>query len=195
MPPELPGADLLQYLSLDTPTLLRVLLGLVGIFVMVRGAAVYEAALRATAFGMGAVGTLSLLYALHHWLGITVYPEVVLIAGLVGGAVMMIMAVFAHTVTLIGVGAVAGLLLGSGISEAVFGDLRIWLLVVGPGIGSLLFPLLYQQLLKVFTPLGGGILVASAAGFPGNIYLICALWLIGATIQLFGGSSDDDDDE
>ena len=70
-------------------------------------------------------------------------------------------------------------------------------IVVATLLGALVFPWVYDQLLKVLTPAVGAVLVAWAVGHPEHLALLGGLWFVGVVLQLRGPSSgrrDDDED-
>ena len=179
----------------DTPLLLRAVVGLLGVVVWVRGAALYDFALRAGAFCGGAIGTVSLVTLAAQQLSLPLTGTVIGLLGAVGGAVVMITAVMAHRTALLAVGTVLGAVGTVAAATLLVAVIPFWAPLVGAAVGALLFPLLYKQLLKVLTPAVGAVAMAWAAGLPEDPRVLVGLWVLGSLIQVFSIGEQESDEE
>jgi len=185
-----------QQLVLDAPSLLRLLVGVVGLFILLRGAALYDVTLRASAFCMGAISTVGLLVALSTTGGLALPAEVAVLGGCVGGVMLLVIAVMAHRAALFGVGTVVGLTIAWGLGETVLTSAPVWVPAVGALVGGVVFPLFYAQFLKILTPAVGAVAIAYAIGDPSNSACLLGLWVVGVVAQVaVGGDAAVPEDE
>ena len=179
----------------DTPLLLRAVVGLLGVIVWVRGAAIYDFALRAGAFCGGAIGTVSLATLAAQQLSLPLTGTLIGVLGAVGGAVVMVTAVMAHRTAMLAVGVVLGAVGTVAAATLLVPVIPFWAPLAGAAVGALLFPLLYKQLLKVLTPAVGAVAIAWSAGLPEDPRLLLGLWVLGTLIQVFSIGEQADEDE
>ncbi|NCG19700.1 MAG: hypothetical protein GWP91_11895 [Rhodobacterales bacterium] len=177
--------------------ILRVVVGLVGGLVLVAGARWYRRTLSLTAFAVGAIGAglaankvVTLLHLAEQQM------MIVGLASAIGGATLAGMTKFAHKIALAGLGALLGLTVGGAV-VAQLAAVPPVTIVLATVLGALVFPWIYDQLLKVLTPAVGAVLVAWAVGHPEHLGLLGGLWFVGVALQIRGPSSsrrDDDED-
>lgn len=181
MSPDLSG---LAALAAESPMGLRILVGAVGGLLLIAGARVYKAGLFGSCFAAGAVGAAAALAFGATWVAALGRPEVIGLGALVSGVAVAGVAALAHRVALLAVGGVAGIVVGAGIGD-LFGGAG---LVAGPAVGALLgallFPWVFEWLLKLLTPAVGAVCVAWAAGRPDTLWLVVLLWAVGALVQV-----------
>ena len=117
---------------------------------------------------------------------------------MIAGLVLAWGARMAHRMAMLGAGAFTGLVAGAGAVQ-MFGA-PIWVAAVSLLVGALVFPWVYEQLLKLLTPGVGAACVAWAVGMVDQPVLLGGLWVFGAVVQFVGESASppaepDDDDE
>ena len=172
----------LETWTTEAPALVRVAVGVVGAIVLLWGARIYHPAVRLAAWGAGAVGAVTLLQALSPWAPELTRPMVLLVGAAVGGFAVLGVAVAAHKIALIGVGALSGAVAAASLVGPL--ALPMWAPVVGLVVGAVVLPLVFPLLLKVTTPLAGAALVAWAVARPTTLWVVAGLWLLGVVFQL-----------
>lgn len=183
-------------ITADVPLLLRVAVGLMGGLLVVAGARWYYLGLYLAAFATGAALCASLLVALSPYVALLADPMVVGTGALLSGVVLAWAAKVAHRMAMLGAGAFTGFVVGVGGIEALAAP--TWFPLLTLAVGALVFPWVYDKLLKVLTPAVGGACVAWAVGYPDQPALLGGLWVFGAVVQLVGDHAEaetDDDDE
>lgn len=186
----------LAELVVDVPMLVRVLVGLLGGLLVVAGARWLRVGLGLAAFGVGAAGVGSALAALAPTLPAAAGPSVAIPAALLGGAALLMAARLVERVAMLVAGGFTGLVVGVALASWV--GAPAWLALVGALAGALLFPWLWERLLRVVTAVAGAGMVAWAVGMPDHLGLIGGLAVFGVVVQFTAGRDadrDDDDDE
>lgn len=181
MSPDLSG---LAALSLESPMGLRILVGAVGGLLLIAGARVYKAGLFGSCFAAGAVGAAVGLAYSATWVDALGRPEVIGLGALVAGVAVAGVAALAHRVALLAVGGVAGIVLGAGVGDLIGGAGLVAGPAIGALVGALLFPWVFEWLLKLVTPAVGAVCIAWAVGRPDTLWLVLVLWLVGALVQV-----------
>ena len=175
----------LENLITDAPLLVRLVVGVLGAVVLLWGARIYKAAVAMASWGAGAIGAVALLHGLSGVAPELQEPLVLLVGAVIGGFAVMAVALVAHRLALVGIGALAGVVAaGAGAEIFAVGPLPLWAYLIGALVGGGLLPWLFPLLLRLTTPLVGAILVAWAAGWPEEPLVLAGLWLVGGLFQL-----------
>lgn len=174
--------------SHGAPPALLLMLGVLGFVLLIAGKRLYQFALHAGTFGLGAILA---IIGLHHaaaWLPAAADPMVASITAVVAGFGVMTAAVFAHTFAI----RLAGVLVGVGLSVALISlageAVPLWSPLVGAVLGGLLGPTLYEAFLGVLTAGLGATILVWATGHVDSPLWLFGLWALGAAVQTFGGS-------
>lgn len=182
-------------LVVDVPMLVRVLVGLLGGLLLVAGARWVRVGLAAAAFGIGAAAAASLLVAVVPFAPAAASPVVALPVTLIGGVALLWIARTIERLAMLVAGGFTGLVVGLGLT-AFLGVPPVFALG-GALLGALLFPWVWERLLRVVTALVGAGLVAWAVAMPDQPALFLGLAVFGVVVQFASGGAprDDDDDE
>ncbi len=174
----------LGQLAAAQPMLLRALVGVAGAVLLVAGARLYRPALFLAGFGAGAAGTVAGLLTLAQWIPALSAPTVLVVAGLVGGALLCVLTLMVHRIGLIGVGGLVGATGAASIAGVMSAAPPWWAPIAGAIVGAVLLPYLFPVLLTVVTPAVGAVLIAWAAGHPSHPVLLIGVWAVGCVVQL-----------
>ena len=178
--------EALAQMLTESPPAVRAAVGGVGLLLLLFGARLYRVAVLGLGFAGAAIGTHLLLQLLAPYITALGEPEVALAVPLVAGGAGAATAWGVQRLALAGTGAVLGVIAAAGIVQLVAPG-AWWVLAIGALVGGLLLPLLFQQVLKLVTPVCGALLVAVAAGFWDQPWWVLALAGVGAGFQLATG--------
>ena len=168
----------------DVPVALRVVVGLIGGVLVLSGARFYYVGLYLAAFAAGAGLVASAVAYVAPMLPVLGEPMPAVVASVLGGAFLAGVTRMAHRLAMLGAGAFTGLVVGAGLVQAL--SLPVWVTGVGVLAGAVLFPWVYEQLLKVLTPAVGAAFVAWAVGMPDQPAVLGGLWVFGTVVQVVG---------
>ena len=181
----------LENLLRDVPWLVRAPVGVLGAVVLLWGARIYKAAVVMASWGVGAIGAVALLHGLSAFAPELQAPLVLLVGAAIGGFAVMAVALVAHRLALVGIGALAGVVgTGAGAELLTLGAIPMWAFLLGALVGGVLLPWVFPLVLRLTTPLVGAILVAWAVGWPAEPLVLAGLWLLGVLVQLGFGRGD-----
>lgn len=154
----------------DAPLAARIVAGVVGLALLVRGAALYRLAVIAPGMLAGVA------VAVEGGRRLALEPQVV-----AAGAVVLAVAggVLCHVAERVAVYA-AGMLVGGAV--AIAADAPWWGLLIGVSAGAVAFPMLYARALPVLTAALGAVAVAWASGLS-SLPVVVGLVLLGSMIQ------------
>ena len=174
----------ISQLTADIPLLLRVAVGLIGGLLIVAGARWYHFGLYLAAFATGAGLFATVLAALSTQLPLVADPMVMGIGSVIAGLVLAWGARVAHRMAMLGAGAFTGFV--AGVAAVDLLAVPMWVAAVTMLVGALVFPWVYEQLLKVLTPAVGAACVAWAVGMADQPALLGGLWAFGTVVQFVG---------
>ena len=170
-------------LAMRYPLEVRVIVGIVGGLLIVGGARAYRWGLGRISFAVGALGGLGALLLGVELTGQTIPPFVLLFTAMVGGILVLMVAMMVHRLALVVIGFFAGATGAVAVASLFVDATPLWAPIVGALSGALVFPLLFPLLLKLFTSVAGAVVVAWALGRPDNLLLIIGLWVFGVIFQ------------
>ena len=171
-------------LAVRYPLEVRVIVGIVGGLLIVGGARAYRWGLGLISFAVGALGGLGALLAAVELTGQAVPPVAMVFTAVVGGIVVLMVAMMVHRLALIVVGFFAGATAAVATAALFYDATPLWAPILGALGGSLVFPLLFPLLLKVFTSAAGALVVAWVLQRPDDVLLILGLWVFGVIFQV-----------
>ncbi len=158
-----------------TPALLaRVALGVIGLAVLVRGAAIYRPALWFSAFSAGAVAVVALAPEGAD-------PRVLAGIALLTGLASVAITTWVHRIGLVVIGAVVGGTIA--FAAGTWLGAPPWAVPVGGLAGAVAMPFVFDRALPFTTPAVGAVLVATAADRGDNLLVIAVLYLVGVAAQ------------
>lgn len=171
-------------LANDAPIALRVGIGALGSVILVAGARLYKLALFGGAFAIGAVAAALGLVWGGAWVPALLRPEVVGLGALFAGALTAGTVRLAHRLGLLAIGGLTGLAAGAAVGGFLAGPAVLWGPLAGGVVGALVFPWLYEALLRFLTPFVGAVCIAYASGRPDQLWLLGVLWGFGVLVQV-----------
>jgi hypothetical protein len=176
----------------DLPMLLRLVVGLIGLVLLFRGAKTYKPALMLTSFAVGSMTSVTTIWMAMGLFGVPMTSMLVLVGGLIGGLGTMWIAFMMHKMALMTIGATVGAVVGTAFFAIVYAAPPFWAPILGGAVGLITFPVFFPMFLKFFTSAAGAVVVAWALGFPSNILVVGGLWGAGLAAQvMFGGKGGD----
>lgn len=176
----------------DLPMLLRLVVGLIGLVLLFRGAKTYKPALMLTSFAVGSMTSVTTIWMGMSLFGLPMTSMLVLVGGLIGGLGTMWIAFMMHKMALMTIGATVGAVVGTAFFAIVYATPPFWAPLLGGLLGLITFPVFFPMFLKFFTSAAGAVVVAWALGFPSNILVVGGLWGAGLAAQvMLGGKADD----
>jgi len=171
----------------DLPMLLRIVVGLIGLVLLFRGAKTYKPALMLTSFSVGSMTSVTTIWMGVSLMGVPLTPMLVLVGGLIGGLGTMWIAFMMHKMALMTIGATVGAVVGTALFAIIYAAPPFWAPLVGGLAGVISFPILFPIFLKFFTSAAGSVVVAWALGYPSNILVVGGLWGAGLAAQVMFG--------
>jgi len=187
----------LSRVAVESPEIVRLVVGLLGAIVLFAGARIYHQALFIACFGAGAVGGVMLLDALSGLSPELTRPVVLIAGAAVSGFAVAGLAAVVQRFALFAAGAIGGLMGVAALGDVLpAGTLPPWTLAVGVIGGAVALPLLFPLILKAATAVVGAVLVAWAIGQPAHLWVLVGLSVVGAAVQfgLVGGKREEDDE-
>lgn len=173
----MPAAETLASFFSTGPVPMRVVVGAAGLVLAFAGAKLYEVAVVLPGLLLG----VTLGVGAGQLFGLAPLPT--LLAAAIAGGVGGILAKMFERGALRLVGFVAGL---AGLQLAVVylaAQPAWWAWLLVAGLGALLMPYVWKLVLAPVTGLLGAALVADAAGFPGNPWLVLGVGVVGTGVQ------------